>query len=149
MVLIDFQSRALWHYYFENNDGLVFVVDTSDRERFSEAREELQSMLSDDRLRHSAVLVLANKQDMPGAATPAQIVEAMGMDKTGGTRTHVSHLLWFFILFRILLCPARRRWHVQGCCAHTGDGLVEGFSWLADNVRKIRKERRGLGNSTF
>ncbi len=78
--------RALWHYYFENNDGIVFVIDSCDHDRFEEAQEELQSMLSDDRLRDSAVLVLANKQDVDVAKAPAQLVVALGLDKMGEKR---------------------------------------------------------------
>ncbi len=78
-----YTRRALWHYYFENNDGLVFVLDSSDAERLTEAREELQSMLADDRLRDSAVLVLANKQDLERAESPANLVGHLGLDKLG------------------------------------------------------------------
>ena len=42
--------------------GLIFVVDSSDRRRVGEAREELFRMLSEDELREAAVLVFANKQ---------------------------------------------------------------------------------------
>ena len=42
--------------------GLIFVVDSNDRERVSEAREELTRMLSEDELRDAALLVFANKQ---------------------------------------------------------------------------------------
>src|SRR3954469_20274036 len=37
--------RPLWRYYFQNTQGLIFVVDSNDRERIGEAREELQRML--------------------------------------------------------------------------------------------------------
>ena len=54
--------RPLWHYYFENNDAVIYVIDSSDHERFDEAKEELWDLIKDDRLRDSALLVLANKQ---------------------------------------------------------------------------------------
>ena len=54
--------RPLWSYYFENNDAVIYVVDSSDRERFDEAKEELWDLITDDRLRDSSLLVLANKQ---------------------------------------------------------------------------------------
>ncbi len=43
----------------------------------------------------------------------------------------------------------RHRWHVQACCAHTGEGLVEGFTWLADAVKKIRRESKRMGSSFY
>lgn len=42
--------------------GLIFVVDSNDRERIGEAREELNRMLNEDELRDAALLVFANKQ---------------------------------------------------------------------------------------
>ena len=42
--------------------GLIFVVDSNDRERIGEAREELARMLAEDELRDAVLLVFANKQ---------------------------------------------------------------------------------------
>ena len=42
--------------------GLIFVVDSNDRERVGEAREELNRMLNEDELRDAILLVFANKQ---------------------------------------------------------------------------------------
>ena len=42
--------------------GLIFVVDSNDRERAGEAREELNRMLGEDELRDATLLVFANKQ---------------------------------------------------------------------------------------
>ena len=37
--------RPLWRHYFQNTQGLIFVVDSNDRERVSEAKDELNKML--------------------------------------------------------------------------------------------------------
>jgi signal recognition particle receptor subunit beta len=42
--------------------GLIFVVDSNDRERVGEARDELQRMLAEDELREAVLLIFANKQ---------------------------------------------------------------------------------------
>lgn len=47
------------HFLFS---GLIFVVDSNDRERTGEAREELHRMLNEDELRDALLLVFANKQ---------------------------------------------------------------------------------------
>ena len=109
--------RPLWQYYFENNDAVIYAVDSADQQRLEEAREELFSVLSDDRLRDCALLVLANKQDLPGAATVAQVTEALQLRKL-----------------------RQRNWFVQGTCAVNGHGLTEGFTWLADIIR-VQKKR--------
>jgi len=51
----------LWRHYFQNTQGLIFVVDSSDKERIDIAREELQRMLSEEELRDAVLLVFANK----------------------------------------------------------------------------------------
>jgi ADP-ribosylation factor 1/2 len=57
--------RPLWRHYFQNTQGIIFVVDSNDRDRIVEAREELQRMLNEDELREALLLVFANKQDLP------------------------------------------------------------------------------------
>lgn len=42
--------------------GLIFVVDSNDRERVVEAKEELMRMLSEDELKEAVLLLFANKQ---------------------------------------------------------------------------------------
>jgi Arf/Sar family protein len=37
--------RPLWRHYFQNTQGLIFVVDSNDRERIAEAEKELQNMV--------------------------------------------------------------------------------------------------------
>ena len=48
--------------FFQNFVGLIFVVDSNDRERIGEAREELMRMLAEDELRDAVLLIFANKQ---------------------------------------------------------------------------------------
>lgn len=62
--------RPLWRHYFQNTQGIIFVVDSNDRDRVTEAREELQRMLNEDELRDALLLVFANKQDLPVRSTP-------------------------------------------------------------------------------
>uniref|UniRef100_A0A8C7Z0R6 ADP-ribosylation factor 4 n=1 Tax=Oryzias sinensis TaxID=183150 RepID=A0A8C7Z0R6_9TELE len=38
--------RPLWRHYFQNTQGLIFVVDSNDRERVAESAEELSKMVS-------------------------------------------------------------------------------------------------------
>lgn len=39
--------RPLWRHYFQNTQGLIFVVDSNDRDRAEEAKEELMRMVCD------------------------------------------------------------------------------------------------------
>ncbi|TGZ57021.1 ADP-ribosylation factor 2 [Temnothorax longispinosus] len=47
--------RPLWRHYFQNTQGLIYVVDSNDRERIGEAERELANMLKEDELRDAVV----------------------------------------------------------------------------------------------
>ncbi len=114
-----FSLSNLWRHYLQNNDALIYVIDSCDRERFDEARDELWGLLEQDELRHTCLLVYANKQDLPGAANPSQVTEALDLFKLKD-----------------------RRWYVQACCAvGGGDGLVEGLEWVAKTIKENKKTR--------
>merc|ERR550532_3924194 len=57
--------RPLWRYYYQGTNGLIYVVDSNDRDRIEDAREELTKMLQEDEMRDAVLLVFANKQDLP------------------------------------------------------------------------------------
>ncbi|RMZ85717.1 hypothetical protein DV737_g516, partial [Chaetothyriales sp. CBS 132003] len=103
--------RPLWRHYFQNTQGIIFVVDSNDRDRVVEAREELQRMLNEDELRDALLLVFANKQDLPNAMNAAEITDKLGL-----------HSL------------RQRAWYIQSTCATSGDGLYEGLEWLANSL---------------
>ncbi|OMJ11283.1 ADP-ribosylation factor [Smittium culicis] len=105
--------RPLWRYYFQNTQGIIFVIDSNDRERVNEARDELHQLLNEDELRDSLLLVLANKQDLPNAMASAEITDKLGL-----------HSL------------RNRNWYIQSSCATSGDGLYEGLDWLSNNLKK-------------
>merc|ERR1712111_229174 len=72
--------RPLWRHYFQNTQGLIFVVDSNDRERIGEARDELHRMLAEDELRDAVLLVFANKQDLPNAMSAGELTEKLGLN---------------------------------------------------------------------
>merc|ERR1719359_2360067 len=49
--------RKLWRHYYQDTDGLIFVVDSSDRDRIEDAREELEKMLAESEMRDVVLLV--------------------------------------------------------------------------------------------
>ena len=73
--------RPYWKNYYENTDGLVFVVDSSDEERLNECVEELNSLLVEENLQKVPVLVYANKQDLDFAAEPEAIMETLKLSE--------------------------------------------------------------------
>lgn len=90
------------------------MVDSQDRDRIGRAAQEFKSIIEDPLMRHSVILVFANKQDMKGALTPAEVCEALGLPELRG-----------------------RRWHVQSAIAIRGEGLYEGLDWLASTLKTM------------
>ncbi|XP_058811613.1 ADP-ribosylation factor-like protein 2 [Topomyia yanbarensis] len=105
--------RSYWRNYFECTDGLVWVVDSTDRMRMESCREELALLLQEERLAGATLLVLANKQDLPGALTSNEIKDVLGLEKI---ETH--------------------HWVIHGVSAVTGEKLVEAIDWLVDDISK-------------
>merc|ERR1712228_917443 len=78
--------RKLWRYYYTNTQGLIFVIDSNDRDRIEDAREELFKMLSEDEMRDAVLLVFANKQDLPNSMTAAEVTEKLGLQSMQNRR---------------------------------------------------------------
>jgi ADP-ribosylation factor protein 1 len=109
--------RPLWQHYFQNTQGLIFVVDSSDQKRIGEARDELNMLLNEDKLRDAALLVFANKQDLRTAMNAGEVTDKLGLHNI-----------------------RNRSWYIQATCATSGDGLYEGLDWLSNELKK-RKNR--------
>nr|POE80871.1 adp-ribosylation factor 6 [Quercus suber] len=58
--------RPLWRHYFSGTQGLIFVIDSNDRDRMDEAKNELQRIIQDREMKDALLLVFANKQDIAG-----------------------------------------------------------------------------------
>ena len=67
--------RSYWRNYYEQTDGLLFVVDSADTARLSEVKAELHGLLKQEKLAGASLLVFANKQDLQGAESLQQIAE--------------------------------------------------------------------------
>ncbi|XP_065843314.1 ADP-ribosylation factor-related protein 1-like [Oscarella lobularis] len=59
--------QSLWDKYYEECHAIVYVVDSSDRDRLEESFMAFNSVIEDDSLLAAPLLILANKQDVQGA----------------------------------------------------------------------------------
>eukprot|EP00195_Chlamydomonas_chlamydogama_P003266 CAMPEP_0202922060 /NCGR_PEP_ID=MMETSP1392-20130828/77724_1 /ASSEMBLY_ACC=CAM_ASM_000868 /TAXON_ID=225041 /ORGANISM="Chlamydomonas chlamydogama, Strain SAG 11-48b" /LENGTH=632 /DNA_ID=CAMNT_0049615667 /DNA_START=305 /DNA_END=2204 /DNA_ORIENTATION=+ len=83
--------RPLWRHYFVNTQGLVFFVDSNDRDRICEVKDELHRLLAEDELRDAAVLIIANKQDLANAMSLSEVEAALGVNAVRDNRAHIPH----------------------------------------------------------
>lgn len=77
-------ARKLWASYFPEVDAVIYLVDANDRERFPEAKKELDVLLTTDALKDTPFLVLGNKIDMPTAASEPELRAVLGLSETTG-----------------------------------------------------------------
>ncbi|NXD09710.1 ARL14 protein, partial [Nothocercus nigrocapillus] len=113
------KMRQLWGSFLENTDGLLYVVDSSDKQRLEESKKELERVLRSEFIKNVPVVLLANKQDLPGALNAEEVTRRFNMKK---------------------YC-SDRNWYVQPCCAITGEGLSEALKRVTAFAKIHRKSK--------
>lgn len=111
------EIRPYWKNYYDNTDGLVYVVDSSDEIRLQEATDELVSLLAEEALQNVPLLVYANKQDIEFALGADDVMETLKLDDIASTRV----------------------FNIQACSAMTKEGLSDGMEWLIKEVAAKQK----------
>jgi small GTP-binding protein len=107
--------RPLIVHYFKDCDALIIMIDSNDEERFQELKELLDSYLVSPDIENGILLFFANKQDLKGAKTCEEIA------------------------IRLELNKVKQKWKIQPCSGLEGYGIKEGFDWLSDEIKKIKK----------
>lgn len=105
--------RSYWRNYFEQTDGIVWVVDSADKRRLDQCKAELTKLMGQEKLAGASLLVFANKQDLAGALSGEQIAEHLELQSD---------------LFK------SHHWEIHPCSAVTGKGLVEGMDWMVKDI---------------
>ena len=100
--------RKYWEDYYQNeNDAIIYVIDSSDSYRLEETGKELYSILQQPELSGVPLCIYANKQDLNLALSADEILEELDLDKV-----------------------VDRNWTIIACSALTKQGLAQGLDWL-------------------
>ena len=102
----------IFFYLLSLPAGLVFTVDSTDRDRITEAAEELEKLLDNEDVKDSILLVLANKQDLPNAMSVEELSAELKLNNITG-----------------------RQYNVIGTSAMDRDKLLEALDWLKDTYK--------------
>mmetsp|Transcript_19383 Transcript_19383/g.31761 ORF Transcript_19383/g.31761 Transcript_19383/m.31761 type:complete len:186 (+) Transcript_19383:134-691(+) len=76
--------RSMWERYCRGVNAIIFVVDSVDKESFEQAKRELHELIGKAALTAIPLLVLGNKNDLPGAASTEELIEALGLKEIQG-----------------------------------------------------------------
>lgn len=116
--------RRIWKNYYPDVEGVLFVIDSSDRGRFTEAKRALEQVLETHELRSDVpVLLFANKQDLEDAAPPEEIHRLFDWER---------HSMG-------------RPFHLLPCCALNKTNLREGLMWLLSEMPSVADPRSPTG----
>jgi len=113
--------RTLWGNYYRTTNGIIFVIDSSDKTRILIAREEVQQLLShpDISLRNIPILFFANKMDIRDALSDVGVSSALGLDSI-----------------------TNKSWHICSSNALKGDGIADGIEWLSSAIKSSLEQKR-------
>lgn len=107
------RMRTLWHKYFKDAHGLIFVIDSSDIERFEENAQVLYDTLSNEEVNGLPLLIFTNKQDLPSSLNSDKVLESLNVSKASPFMKD-------------------RMYKVQACSGLTCEGLKDGISWIVE-----------------
>ena len=113
--------RAYWNTYCDESDGCVFVIDSSDPERLMEASNVLMNILDEEALSHVPLLIVGSKSDLKDAISKEEVVSHDQM------------------IQKLCLNDIEgQKWKYVSTSAKSGEGIVEGLTWMLQNLPKLK-----------
>lgn len=105
--------RNLWEHYYNECQGVIFVVDSSDQLRMVVAKDELENFMTHPLIqcRRIPILFFANKMDLRGAVSSVKCSNVLKLETVRD-----------------------KPWHICATNGLTGEGLNEGVEWLTGQL---------------
>lgn len=115
--------QSLWDKYYAESHGVIYIIDSSDRERLESSKEAFDKMVGNESLEGVPLLVLGNKQDIDGCLSIRDIKSVFN---------DTAHRI------------GRRDCLVLPVSALKGDGVDEGIQWMVQCVKRNTFQRPPL-----
>ncbi|CAD8137044.1 unnamed protein product [Paramecium pentaurelia] len=113
-LIFDLAGRTpnLWQHYYENADGIIFVIDSSNKENLQQVKEQLMKLNQDIEFLNIGVLIMFTKSDLEHINCKAFL------DECGVLKNLEQEKAW------------------QMCSSKTGEGIEEGIQKLMLLIKK-------------
>jgi ADP-ribosylation factor-like protein 2 len=106
--------RSYWRNYFENTDAILWVIDTSDKDRLLDCKRELSKLITEEKLLGCPICIMCNKRDLKNSLSDKEISEIMQLQDLIVNRHYV----------------------LKSCCGITGDGLEDCIQWTMKEINQ-------------
>ena len=113
------QLRSLWEKYYDECHGIIFIVDSTDKERIEQVKEALETVILKEQ-EGVPILMLCNKQDLPDALQVYEIKE---------------------IFNQIALRLEARDSKVLAISALQGTGITDAIQWIHTRIVANQQHR--------
>ncbi len=112
--------RNLWEHYYRECQGIIFVIDSSDRLRMTVAKDELNMLMSHTEIRNRRIPILffANKMDLRDSVSSVKCSSLLSLEDIRD-----------------------KPWHICNSNGLTGEGLEEGVTWLTDQLKDLLSQK--------
>ncbi|XP_072030635.1 ADP-ribosylation factor-like [Amphiura filiformis] len=115
------KMKPMHKHFYPGCHGILFMIDSTDKERMQEARDDLHEMMKhDDMPPGIPLVVVANKQDLPDVIQPSELVDLLDLEQLSGNP-----------------------WHIQAASAINGDGVTETINKMAKMIEQYKKNLHG------
>lgn len=102
---------SIYRSFFLDSDGVIFVIDSSDRNKIEEARDYLFRFDDDEALKNSVFLIFANKQDLENSMNSEKLQQKLEIKK-------IKH-----------------ECKIVECCAYMKEDLYNGLQWICETIK--------------
>ncbi|XP_078433451.1 GTP-binding protein 1 [Wolffia australiana] len=108
--------RTIWEKYYEEAHAVIYVIDAASPSRFEDSKSALEKVLRHEDLRGAPVLILANKQDLPGAGSSDEVARYLDLKE-------LDDRIYMF----------------EAISALDGMGIREATDWLVGAIEKSKR----------
>jgi len=108
--------RAIWEKYYEEAHAIMYVIDASTASSFEDAKSALEKVIRHEHLRGAPLLIVANKQDLPGVINDEELAKFLNLKELD-----------------------ERPYMFQAVSAYDGRGIKSGIDWLVEQMEKCKR----------